>query len=95
MQRRERGCGPESLQYRIVDQAMAAKLRPAMYEAMSDRGRRRQRTLGQKSAYADDRRALVGNSGGFANQRRALRIVGPEVAFTAVTQLRRAARKPL
>jgi hypothetical protein len=54
MQRREGGRRFELRQDRIVDEAMLPKFRPAMDDAMPDRGRHRHFGVGEKLSDADD-----------------------------------------
>ena len=88
-------CRFELPQHGVVDQAMAAKIRPAMHHAMPDRGRLGLFAVREKRPDACDRFLLGSEIRRFGNQRLVVRVFHPEPALAATDRLRLARKKHL
>ena len=95
VQRREDSCGFELPQHGVVDQAMAAKTRPAMHHAMPDRGQLGFFAVREKRPDSCERFPLGSEVRRFGNQRLVVRVFDPELALAATYRLRLARKEHL
>ena len=90
-----RFCRFELPQHGIVDQAMAAKTRPAMHHPMPDRNRLGFFAVREKRPDACERFPLSFEIRRFGNQRLVVRVFDPELALAATDRLRLARKEHL